>query len=581
MTRPRQTIIYLAYACISLFACTNETEFEIKNDKIRSLIKVGSDSINAQAYFPDRDVRNYLHGEFNDFYKEREYNLAWLNFDEPEKWADELLEALDSAPEHGLRSESYETKKIEELLNSIYNIESQKEKRKKWRKKLIKTKKFKEKMREEDTVRFKDIAQLDFLLTASYLTYGSHLLSGRIDPNEKEEWFAPRRKNNLSEHLTNAIEQNDIKGSLHALEPSLKQYTLLQEYLIHIRKILNRPIAEIQQPLRPDDKSYEVVKAKKRLTFLKDIEISMNDSAFYDKSTIDAVRQFQHINGLEETGEIDQRTLSLLNKPLSYWIDKIETNMERMRWLQRDFEDEYILINIPAYELKVMRKNNVALSMKVIVGTRYKKTPVFSDTIEYVVFNPSWTVPTKIAIEDMLPRLKKEDDYLSTRNLRLYEGWSVNAKELQQKDVDWDCVDSSNWKYRIVQAPGPKNSLGRIKFMMPNSQFIYLHDTPAHHLFSLKERSFSHGCIRVEKPLELAELILNWDRKKTVRYLEAEITQSVVLKNKLPVHIVYWSAWVSEDGIINFRDDIYNHDQDQQKKIKQKEKIIAHVNEQD
>ena len=577
MIKPQQIIPILFYTCIILFSCSNKSDFEIKNDKIRSLIKTGSDSINAKAYFPDKDVRNYLHGEFDAFYKEREYNLAWLNFDEPEKQADELLEALDAAPEHGLKPENYDTEKIEELLGSLYNIESRKERRKKWRKKLIKTKEFKEKIREEDTVRFRDIAQLDFLLTASYLTYGSHLLSGRIDPNEKEEWFAPRREKDLSEHLAKALRQNEIKESLQELAPSHKQYALLCDYLAHFRKMQDNDTPEVSLPLKANDKGYEVVKAKKRLALWKNIDISMEDSVAYDKSTVDAVKRFQMINGLDETGEIDQRTLSLLNRPLSYWIDKIETNMERMRWLQEDFGDRYILVNIPAYELKVIHKNDVELLMKVIVGTSYKKTPVFSDTLEYVVFNPSWTVPTEIAIEEMLPRIKKEKDYLSSRNLQLYDGWSKNAEQLKQNDVDWDDIDSANWKFRIVEAPGPKNSLGRIKFMMPNSEFIYLHDTPAHHLFSKKERSFSHGCIRVEKPLELAEYVLDWNRKKISKYINAQETKSVVLDEEIPVHIVYWSAWVDEDGMINFREDIYDHDQTQQKRIKLKEKIIAYA----
>lgn len=577
MIKSQQITLLIFFICLTLFSCSNKTDFEIKNDKIRSLIKIGSDSINAQTHFPDKDVRNYLHGEFDDFYKEREYNLAWLNFEEPEKQADELLEALDNAAENGLKPENYDTKEIEELLSSIYNIESRKMRRKKWRRKLIKTKKFKEKMQEEDTVRFKDIAQLDFLLTASYLTYSSHLLSGRIDPNEKEEWFAPRRKKDLSEHLAKALKKNEIKESLQELEPTHKQYALLRDYLIYLRQALNNDIPEIGQPLQANDQGYEVVKAKKRLALWKNIGINLEDSSVYDKSTTEAVKRFQTINGLEPTGEIDPKTLVLLNKPLPYWINKIETNMERMRWLQQDFGDQYILVNIPAYQLKVMHKKEAVLSMKVIVGTNYKKTPVFSDTLEYVVFNPTWTVPTEIAIEEMLPRIKKEKDYLESRNLQLYDGWSIDAEQLKQKDVDWDDIDSTNWTFRIVEAPGPTNSLGRIKFMMPNSQFIYLHDTPAYHLFSRKERTFSHGCIRVEKPLELAEYVLGWDRKKINKYIDSEKTQNVILDEEIPVHIVYWSAWVDENGLINFRDDIYHHDQTHQKKIQLKEKIIAYA----
>ncbi|WP_185113948.1 L,D-transpeptidase family protein [Fulvivirga imtechensis] len=545
---------------------------------MQSLIKLGSDSISAQAHFPDEDVRKYLHNEFNEFYESRDYNVAWLDFHQPRHQADELLEALDAAPEHGLSQKTYSIAEIEELLNNLYEIDSKKERRKKWRK-LIKSKKYKEELQEADTLRFKKIAQLDFLLTASYLTYASHLLAGRIDPNEEKHWFASRREKDLSVHLEEALNKNEIKASLEALAPAHDQYKALQEYLVHLINTEKKEVPQVEQNLKPGDKGEGVKHAKVRLSFWKNLDPDMKDSTSYNDQMQKAMNDFQEMNGLTATGLIDKVTRELLNHPRSYWIEKIETNMERLRWFQGEgFGDQYILINIPAYELKVINKGDVEMKMKVIIGTEYNRTPVFSDTLEYIDFNPTWTVPKSIAVKEMLPAMREApNEYLNKRNLKLYDSWHANAKPLDEKEIkkiDWDEVDSTNWKYRLVEDPGPANALGRIKFMMPNNEAIYLHDTPTGHLFDRADRTFSHGCIRLEKPIDLALYLLDWDKEKVLKRIKEEKTSTAVLRHQMPVHIVYLSCWVDENGRINFRKDVYSYDQEHLKRILQKEKSV-------
>jgi murein L,D-transpeptidase YcbB/YkuD len=214
--------------------------------------------------------------------------------------------------------------------------------------------------------------------------------------------------------------------------------------------------------------------------------------------------------------------------------------------------------------------------MRVIVGKEYASTPVFSDTLEYIVFNPDWTVPLSIAQKEILPVLQKNPDYLEKNNMAVYETW--NEKDTAALDpyaTDWSQFTPETFNYRIVQKPGPQNPLGRVKFMLPNDLFIYLHDTPNDHLFKRKERSFSHGCIRLEQPFELAKYFLNWDDEKINKQLEQEITTSVNLTKKWPVQIVYRTAWIDESGVLNFRDDIYGHDKVQLNAIINKESQLS------
>jgi len=236
--------------------------------------------------------------------------------------------------------------------------------------------------------------------------------------------------------------------------------------------------------------------------------------------------------------------------------------MERWRWLDENMGNRFLIVNIANYDLRIFQDNEVVFQKPVIVGRNYRKTPVFSDKIRYLVLNPTWTVPQKLAIEDKLPEIKKNPEYLSKLGFTLYQLGTTNV--VDPASVDWKSLKKS-FPYRMVQSPGPQNALGQVKFMFPNAYDVYLHDTPARELFSKTERAFSSGCIRVSDPIELVEFLLKdqgWSRERIDEVLASKLTQTVNLSSPMPVHLEYWTAWVDKIGKLHFRNDIYERNPD-------------------
>jgi murein L,D-transpeptidase YcbB/YkuD len=238
--------------------------------------------------------------------------------------------------------------------------------------------------------------------------------------------------------------------------------------------------------------------------------------------------------------------------------------MERWRWLPLDLGARHILVNMANFELDLVEGESVVMVMRVIVGKGYRRTPVFSDKITYLVLNPFWHVPPGIAIKDKLPLIKKDPDYLSKQHMRLLQGWGAETKEIDPKTIDWSTVSAKNFHFRLRQDPGPMNALGRVKFMFPNRFNVYLHDTPSKDLFEKTTRTFSSGCIRIEKPIELVEYLLRddprWTHENIVAALEKTEEITIQLRSPVPIHLLYWTAFVENDGLVHFRDDIYGRD---------------------
>jgi len=223
-----------------------------------------------------------------------------------------------------------------------------------------------------------------------------------------------------------------------------------------------------------------------------------------------------------------------------------------------------VLVNIAGFTLDVSDRDELILSMRVVVGQPYRRTPVFSGLISYLVFNPYWEVPYSIAVKDKLPLIKSDPGYLAKQGYTLLEGWGASETVVDPLTVDWATVTAKNFRYRLRQSPGPHNALGRVKFMFPNEFSVYLHDTPSRELFSRYSRPFSSGCIRLESPLEFAELLLSgnpsWDRAAIDRAIGTGRETTVRLPQGVPVHLLYWTAWVDADGVLQLRDDIYSRD---------------------
>ncbi|MBU4486700.1 MAG: L,D-transpeptidase family protein, partial [Candidatus Delongbacteria bacterium] len=237
---------------------------------------------------------------------------------------------------------------------------------------------------------------------------------------------------------------------------------------------------------------------------------------------------------------------------------------ERLRWMPENYGKLYILINLANYKLSYYKDNEFVESHNIIIGKAYRKTPVFSDKMTYLVFNPTWTVPPTILYKDMIPAVRKDKDYLTKKNIKVFKDNLVKSPEIPSDSIDWMNSSGKNFYYRLVQDPGPNNSLGEVKFMFPNKYNIYLHDTPDKNLFQKEERSFSSGCMRLENPISFAELLLKdipgWNAEKINIVISTRKETTVNLKTPVYVHIQYLTTWVDENGEIQFRNDIYDRD---------------------
>jgi L,D-transpeptidase YcbB len=280
-------------------------------------------------------------------------------------------------------------------------------------------------------------------------------------------------------------------------------------------------------------------------------------AATYSPELQEAVKVFQRRHGLTDDGAIGPEVVAALNVPLDARIDSIALNMERWRWLPRDLGDRYILVNIPEMRLDVYEGNAVPLSMRVVVGKPDAQTPIFNDEMTYIVFSPYWNVPPSIAEGETLPAIMSDPNFLARNNMEIVDS-SGNV-------VDPGSVDLNDPKaYRFRQRPGTDNSLGLVKFMFPNQFNVYLHDTPADSLFDRAARSFSHGCVRVEDPVALAQYVLRdqpeWTRERIAEAMHSDEEETVRLKSPIPVYLGYWTARVRPDNTVQFRKDVYDID---------------------
>jgi murein L,D-transpeptidase YcbB/YkuD len=284
----------------------------------------------------------------------------------------------------------------------------------------------------------------------------------------------------------------------------------------------------------------------------------------FDESLEHAVQIAQQRHGLLVDGVVGPQTRVALNVSVQERIRQLALNMERWRQNFRERGERYVLVNIPGYSLDVVNKGQSEIRMRVVVGKPSWRTPSFQSTITQVVVNPYWSVPSGITKKEILPQVRKNPMYLRDQNMEVLDGWGATARTVDPTQIDWDHLTSSRFPYRFRQRPGPQNALGRVKFNFPNIHNVYLHDTPAHRLFAKPKRAFSHGCIRVENPLELALYLLQDNPTWTLEHLQKTIqggTQRYVnLPTPIDVHIVYQTAWVDDNDIIQFRHDIYSYD---------------------
>ena len=475
------------------------------------------------------------------FYNGRNYYPGWSR-NRHLVQADKLINALEDAYGDGLTPDYYHLSIIRSLVDTA-----------------------------EKGISFDQtvLADLDILLTDAFLTLSCHLSGGCVDPVTIEsEWFAKRRDVDVSSVLEMALREKQVREALMKLIPGQGSYGRLKQALAQYRGLAAKgewPLVSGGPALKKGSVAERVVELRKRLAASGDMKAGWtNREDFFDKELEQSVVIFQKRHGLKADGVVGTDTLKALNIPLKERIRQMELNMERLRWILGNVEQRSIVVNIADFRLDVIENSKSVLSMKVVVGKLFQRTPVFTAKMTYLILNPFWNVPDSIAQKEILKKIRKDPQYLLKENIKVLKGWGPQEHIIDPGTIDWSSINATNLKYRFRQEPGPLNPLGRIKFMFPNKFDVYLHDTTAKRLFSEVVRTFSHGCTRIEKPIELAEYVLRddprWTHDNLLAAIAAGTEQTVRIPSPLNVHFFYLTAWVDGEGVIQFRNDIYERD---------------------
>jgi murein L,D-transpeptidase YcbB/YkuD len=381
------------------------------------------------------------------------------------------------------------------------------------------------------------------------------------------QWFADSARVDVDNVLEKALRDNTIRESLRNLAPPDKGYRNLKQALIEYRTIAakggwgNVPDGRI---LKTGMRSNRVSDLRKRLASSGDLS-SDDETSLFNDAVENAVRRFQHRHGLKADGIVGPETVQALNVPAEKRVRQLEINLERLRWSFRNLGERYILVNIADYHLFVVEHGRSLFSMRVIVGKPFWNTPVFRAEMKSIVLNPSWNVPTSIALEEIIPKILKDPEYLAEQSIAVLKGWGEKEQVIGPETVEWSLLSEEYFPCHLRQDPGPLNPLGRIKFLLPNQFGVYLHDSPNKGLFGQNVRTFSHGCIRLEKPFDLATYLLSGDPRWTDEAIKEAIVrgkeETIHLPRPIPVYILYLTAWADDQGMINFRKDIYGRDE--------------------
>ncbi len=469
-----------------------------------------------------------------------------------------------------------------------------------------------------NTKYLENLVRIDFMLTelfdryVTYLTKGSikwSVFEEKLTELEKEtEIKASWDKYSLNKDskllLKKVIEKNDLSSVLDEIDfnyPQVKELVLAIGELEKVSAKGGYTKIPESKSLRVGDVSQTLPFLRKRLFESNDLtvrcennieaqnlithsintnenglnevnselkKLSANCENIFDEDLKNAVISFQKKHGLSSDGVVGGQTQRFLNISADKKISIIRLNLERMRWLPRDLGEKYLLVNVPEYKLRLYENNHIILNMAVIVGDKKFPTPIFSDKMSYVVLNPSWNIPDSIAKNEIIPKLLKDPNYLADKGIDIYAGWNGTPEKVDSNNIiDSAILEDEEYlkNFRFSQTSNHDNPLGKIKFMFPNKYSVYIHDTPAKSLFANARRAYSHGCIRLSKPEELLSIIANEDKnldiQKANEILSSKVSEkSIGLDKKIPIHIIYLTSWVDENGVLQFREDIYNFD---------------------
>lgn len=507
-------------------------------------------SILAAGTLPDLRWPDFsdCRGDAAKFYEAYGDALPWVRGMQATPQALAMIAVLQSAGEKGLSAEDYDGSRWPGRLAALQPANGH--------------------PRESDLVRF------DVALTVSAMRYISALHVGRVSPQRLDfEVDVSKRRYNLPEFLReNVVGASDVPGVLRQIEPSYPGYQRAIRALGKYREMARVDDGEILPAIKKLVKPGDVYAGVPRLIRLlrlvgdlpEDAALPSGESV-YQGPLVDAVKSFQLRYGLTPDGRIDARTLAELNVPLSRRVRQMELTLERWRWLPDEYQHSPIVVNVPEFQLRAYDDQfKIAVTMKVVVGKAYGQhdTPIFMSKMRSVIFRPYWNVPLSIATAEIIPALQRNPDYLVKEDMEVVDnrGNVVSSGAVTDEILE----EARDGRLSFRQRPGPENSLGLIKFLFPNEFDVYMHDTPATELFSKSRRDFSHGCIRLEKPVDLAVWVLRnnpgWDEERIRAAMGGTTTEEVTLAHPISVLIVYGTVIVSEDDVVHFYDDIYGHD---------------------
>ncbi|RPE13801.1 murein L,D-transpeptidase [Chitinophaga lutea] len=478
-----------------------------------------------------------------DFYAKRGFHYAWIDEQGVTEQAGGFMNMMRSDEESGIKDSSLDKSRALALYDSLAAQGDS--------------------LNRNDTI--VPITELTF--TGQFFVYANKVWGGMTSDNARDlEWFIPRKKIDV-ESLLNTVIANPQKGITED-EPVNRQYKLLRDELQKLATVVKANpqwdslrLEAKKKNYKKGDSSVVIAGVKKRLQLLGDMQ-DKDTSIQYTPVLDSALRHYQARMGYKPDGIITPQTLAALNRPLQHYMHQLLLNMERLRWVPVEVSTDYILVNIPEFKMHAYEAGKLAWSCNVVVGTPGTSTVIFSREMKYVVFSPYWNVPPGILGNEVIPGIKRSGgSYLARHNMEIVGG---SGKAISPGSINWSKYSGRNFPYVVRQKPGGSNSLGRVKFLFPNEYNIYLHDTPSKGLFNEARRSFSHGCIRVSEPKRLAQWLLrndsSWTEAKIDAAMNAGKEKYVTLKDKLPVFIGYFTAWVNSEGTLNFRDDVYGHD---------------------
>jgi len=514
-----------AYSATNNFSTTINNFFSGNSEKISEALL---NSERSSLFHPD---------SVKAFYNYRNNDLAWSN----PKFRNSLIDTLKNAEAQGLFYSDYHGKELEKMLSNLNDLDQQ------------------------------ELIKLDYLLTDAFFKFGNHLLNGKINPKElPKTWDIDKNRRNQVKLLNQAVDKTNLEIALRQLRPTHPIYQELIAASKEYQKLKNdfSGFEEIEKGklIKPGMQDQRLLKIQIRLKALGYIRPIDTLSNSYSETVQEAIKNLQMENGLMVDGIIGNKSIGLLNQGFDKRAEQIQVNLERWRWFPRDLGSQYILVNIANFQLQLVKGNQLISTNKIIVGRESRKTPIFSNEIEFLDFNPSWHIPPTIKNIDVIPGARRSPSYLVNKNIDVYNN---TGQKLSPSQIDWSSSAVRSYQYK--QDPGPSNPLGKVKISFPNRYIVYLHDTPSKSLFEGNFRAHSSGCIRVENVVDLAKYLLRdqkeFTSEKIDKILDKGTTRRIYMDQKVNVHIFYWTAW-RENGKTRFTDDIYNYDEATYKALK-------------